>query len=72
MVIESIDTWTAVALAVFSFVLGVRICWLWTMELRGLKKAQQAQIDAVTAKVQWLLSNKRVKRITIKREKKTK
>lgn len=67
-----VSPWAALSIAVFSFAIGVRVCWLWTVELRAGHKKQQSEIDQVTKKVQQLLADKRVRKVTIKREKKRK
>jgi len=67
---HAVSPWAALGIAVFAFAFGVRFCWAWTIELRAGHKKQQQEIDAVTMKVQELLANKKVKRVTIKRREK--
>jgi hypothetical protein len=78
----NIDWWVVVSLVVFAFALGVRVTWMWLREAGGLRERlrdnearddrQQAQINRVALQVRNLLTNKRVKRITIKRRMKAK
>ena len=62
--------WSIAALVIFAFALGARVCWIFTNETRALRKERERKTDVIMARVQDLLANKKVKRVTIKRREK--
>ena len=71
------EAWPVISVLVFFGILILRVWWTHTKDYKGIRhhqmvnealdRRQQAQLDKVAKQVKTLLSDKKVKRITIKK-----
>ncbi len=71
------EAWPIISVIIFVAILALRVWWMGAKDYKGIRhhqmvnealdRRQQAQLDKVTKQVKDLLTDKKVKRITIKK-----